>query len=328
MEVLYSSQMIQKAIQRLFGKVHPSDRRVALVAYIGKDHATYLPNPKGIHIICNPTPGATSAIAVSELQRAGANVQFSDRLHMKVYWSKKNGCVISSANLSRNAFGIKGLKEAGILVEQGQVEINKLIKAAKPYDANKGLKKLKQEEEKIERGLASVGRRWSNNIFDYADWYKLQPQVQETWKLGWWETTSVPAEAGKDLVKIQYNRANPVDFLNVTKKQAREGDWFLRFLIRNNETDLARHLSWMYVHHVVPMRNNEPAYERDFPHQAIQALPKRLCREPPFKITPAFCIAFKKAAKRYGLEKIINNPDLVPSNKLLKLINDEVMKRP
>ena len=116
MKILYGSEMIRAAIVDLFGKATKFDRRVVLVAYIGKDHAKFLLNPAGIQIVCNPTPGATSPIAVSELQQLGADIYFSDKLHMKVYWSQKKGCVITSANLSQNALGVRGLKEAGVFL--------------------------------------------------------------------------------------------------------------------------------------------------------------------------------------------------------------------
>lgn len=148
MKILYDSEEIAVCIKSLFEEVSPSDRRVVLVAYVGKDYAKFLPNPRGIDVVCNPTPGATSSIAIAELQKSGANVQFSDRLHMKVYWSEKRGCVITSANLSQNALGVRGLKEAGVFVEPNIVEIDELLKAAKRYPVTtKDLRMLKKDEQ-------------------------------------------------------------------------------------------------------------------------------------------------------------------------------------
>src|SRR5882762_3177429 len=111
-KVLYTSGAIYKQIQGLFGKPTPKDRRVVMVAYVGADALKFLPNPKGIRVICSPVLG-TSHVALEELKKRGATVEASDRLHMKVYWSERNGCVMASANLSRNALGMKGLNEAG-----------------------------------------------------------------------------------------------------------------------------------------------------------------------------------------------------------------------
>jgi phosphatidylserine/phosphatidylglycerophosphate/cardiolipin synthase-like enzyme len=117
--VHYTSGELRLRIRKLFEIPKAAGRRVVIVAYIGVDYATFLPNPKGTEIVCSPTPGATSAEAVQKLIEAGARVWFSDRLHMKVYFAQKIGCLITSANLSDNALGMNGLKEMGILVRCG-----------------------------------------------------------------------------------------------------------------------------------------------------------------------------------------------------------------
>jgi hypothetical protein len=71
-----------------FGAPNQSDRRVAPVAYVGQDYADYIPSPRGVDVVCNPKPGATSATAVDDLRKAKASVRFSDKPHMKVYWSE------------------------------------------------------------------------------------------------------------------------------------------------------------------------------------------------------------------------------------------------
>jgi hypothetical protein len=320
MKVLYSSRMIKSHIDILFETASPHDKRVILVAYIGKDHAKFLPNPKGIEIICSPTPGATSSTAVSELQAAGARMYFSDRLHMKVYWSEKRGCVIASANLSRNAFGERGLKEAGVFVGPNIVKIDELRKAAKPYAmTERHLRMLKVQEDSINKALASVGRHWSRNNFSYSEWYVLEPPVRQQWKLGWWMSETDYAQAGLDIVKAKYGKSLPAEVMNVTKKQAREGDWFLNFRIKKSGK-LDRPY-WMYVDHVVRIRRNEDAYEPEYPYQAIQALPTRRCSEPPFKITASFYLSFEKAVKKFHIAKIINDSSLVPSPILLRYVN-------
>src|SRR5687768_17657470 len=86
-QVFYTSGSIHSEIKRLFANPGPGERRVALVAYVGSDALKLLPHPKGVEVVCSPTPLATSHVAVQELQKRGAFVRFSDRLHMKVYWS-------------------------------------------------------------------------------------------------------------------------------------------------------------------------------------------------------------------------------------------------
>jgi hypothetical protein len=99
-EVLYTSGAIHSRIKKLFSKTEPKDRRVVLVAYVGADALKFLPNPKGIRVICSPVLG-TDPGAVQTLKARGAIVEASDRLHMKVYWSERNGCVIGQSFTKR-----------------------------------------------------------------------------------------------------------------------------------------------------------------------------------------------------------------------------------
>lgn len=157
--VHYTSGELRLRVRKLFKNPEASGRRVVIVAYIGDDYAKFLPNPRGIEIVCSPTPGATSAEAVQKLIGAGAKVSFSDRLHMKVYWAQKIGCLITSANLSDNALGMNGLKEMGILVDAAMVDIDRLLKEAKPYPAKRKLAWLRKEGEKVKLAMAKAGRR-------------------------------------------------------------------------------------------------------------------------------------------------------------------------
>src|SRR5690242_16103996 len=99
--VLYTSAEVHRAITNLLIDPGPRDRRVVIVAYLGEDAASYLPNPQSLEIVCAPEPGLTSPRAVRDLAARGADIRFADRLHMKVYWSSMRGCIITSANASR-----------------------------------------------------------------------------------------------------------------------------------------------------------------------------------------------------------------------------------
>jgi hypothetical protein len=69
--VHYTSGELGLRVRKLFENPKASGQRVVIVAYIGVDYAKFLPNPKGIEIVCSPTPGATSAEAVQNLIEAG-----------------------------------------------------------------------------------------------------------------------------------------------------------------------------------------------------------------------------------------------------------------
>ncbi len=131
-QVLYTSSDIHTRIKHIFGQPGKSDRRVALVAYVGTDGSNYLPHPEGLRVICNLSPGGTDPDTLRQLLKDKAKVQVSDRLHMKVYWSKNRGCVITSANASSNALGKDGLREAGVWLPSRTVDIDRLIRYASP----------------------------------------------------------------------------------------------------------------------------------------------------------------------------------------------------
>lgn len=78
--VLHSSDEVKTAIRRIFRDRRR--RRVAIVAYVGKGGAAYLPNPKGLELYCWPQPGGTSAAAIRQLQRLNVAVFFADRVHV------------------------------------------------------------------------------------------------------------------------------------------------------------------------------------------------------------------------------------------------------
>jgi hypothetical protein len=112
----------------------PSDRRVAISAFVGDGAEAFLPFPKGIKLVCWPNPTGTNPRAVRVLLRKGVDVRFSDSLHMKVYWSKHRGAIITSANLSTNALGAGGLKEVGVKLLPGELDIERILSSLRMLD--------------------------------------------------------------------------------------------------------------------------------------------------------------------------------------------------
>jgi hypothetical protein len=313
--VHYTSGELRLRVRKLFENPKASGRRVVIVAYIGVDYAKFLPNPRGIEIVCSPTPGATSAEAVQKLIAAGARVWFSDRLHMKVYWAQKIGCLITSANLSDNALGMNGLKEMGILVDAAMVDIDRLLKEAKPYPAKKKLEWLRKEGEKVKLAMAKAGRRVLYDPKGYADWYTDSPKVRKAWKLVCWEGYAKPAEAAREFVSKNFDRSGPWDWFNVDKHQVRKGEWLLGFTWTKGH---ARRLGWLYVDRVVPVRKLEHgAYEEDFPFQAFQADEPIRYDAPPFGLGHKFARALTKAIKKVGVEKMGKSNYATPPRALL-----------
>jgi hypothetical protein len=323
-KVLYNSGEISRCIRDLFEKPSSSDRRVILVAYIGRKYADFLPDVDGIEIICSPTAGATSVVAVADLKRSGALIKFSDNLHMKVYWSAERGCLVTSANLSTHALQRGKLKEFGVMLDAHDIKIDNLIKEAKPYDITSShLKALKKKEALIDRAMARAGLRAAGSGFQYLDWYRLRKPERENWKLGDYEEACDAAAAAKELAR-EHAQRQPVNWLSVSKNEVHEGDWLLQLKLDRERKKVVGGFTWMYVDSVVPVGKKERMYHRDTPYQAIQLYSVGKCPYPPFSKTAAFTKAFKKAAEKNWARPTETEDSLVPSKQLLDQIAKEM----
>jgi len=132
---LYSSQDIRDKIRELFSIEYSNRRRVACVAYIGKDCLDYIPYASGVEIYCWPQVGSTNPIGLNRLITSGANVFFIDKLHTKVYWTDGIGVLVTSANLSKNALDGGSLHEFGVYFDDSK-QVS-MAKKNDPVAANK-----------------------------------------------------------------------------------------------------------------------------------------------------------------------------------------------
>jgi hypothetical protein len=315
--VLYSSAAVHSKIQRLFANPSPNDRRVVIVAYVGADALKLLPHPNGVQVVCCPEPLATSHIAVRALLRKGAKVQFADRLHAKVYWSRQRGCIIGSANLSRNALGAKGLKEAGVYLRPGAVNIDRLLAAVSPRKITQSeLEEMARETRKaVARGnKITIASKPST----FLDWFHA-PLRDRSWKLSWWETSRATfAKVDREMARNEFGVTGPYEFIEaVTRQQIRQADWLLCFKIVDDERIAT--LSWMFINFVVNVPRSDPAHDADFPHHAVQVLPLRYYPDPPFELTSKFKTAFRLAAQAYGIARLKALVRLHPPETLLRM---------
>lgn len=317
MKVLYSSAEVHSQIKKILSFPMKGERRVIIVAYIGKEAEAFLPNVEGLEIVCSLTPGATSAETLVRLQSRGAKISKSKRLHMKVYWSSKKGCVICSANASKNALGQSALKEAGVYINVGVVDLKQLFSYVKPQTIrSKDLDILKKESDAWKIATADFKVRKDNDIpQNFLQWY--DGKWRGKWQLGWWEENTLEiAESVKAKSKLLYSRTEPYFILNFEKGVDLEGQWILCFKLPTGNT-----VSWMYIDFVEKVSpKNLRAYERNFPYQAAQVHANSFYPTPPFKINDSFRTALKIAVLEYGAENISNSASLYPPNSLLKLI--------
>ena len=204
---IYNSSGIHACIKKLFSDPARSDRRVAIVAYVGTDGESYLPHPENLHVICSPSAGVTDPDTVRSMMKRGATVQFSDNLHMKVYWSKHRGCLITSANASSSALGINGLKEVGVLLPPGSIDIRRLIKYANPRNVTaRELRRLDSHSREARKNRKKADVR-NQHTPEYLDWYASPHRSQ--WKIRGCDSAGGTANAAKEKTKTEYGLREP-----------------------------------------------------------------------------------------------------------------------
>jgi hypothetical protein len=297
MRVLYTCQEVRKEIQRIFA--HPLERRVAIVAYVGKGALAHLPKPKGLEVYCWPQPGGTDACAVESLIARRASVFFADRMHMKVYWSSKSGAIIASANLSDNALGMGNLREAGVALASKHVEIDRLIGSigAKLADPA-AIERLRQKEDSWRGKYRGNGKV---NIPTFAEWFDGSRRSPWKWDYfnNWGGGASRRAKAAAKQIDPIYV---PQEYVYCKRGALHEEDWVLR--VRLTTGGLLLTPEWVYVERVVLVEKNDPTYNKDYPYQAVQARERRHCPAPPFRIDPSFKKALRATSARWGQAKV------------------------
>lgn len=319
--ILYSSADIHAEIKRLFGEPGARERRVALVAYVGSDGESYLPHPKGLRLICSPSPGGTDPDTLRRLMTRKADVAFSDKLHMKVYWSSTRGCLIASANASSNALGVSGLKEAGVALPPGAVDIDKLIRYASPRPVKRG--ELQSLDRLAGRHTKSIGRRAGERKepVNFLDWY-ASPQ-RSRWKIAPFnERIPGNPKAVTEQSLSEYGHKKPRTWVSAKQGRFIENEWVLTYLEAKRGAQLP---GWMYADFIVKVGSKERRfYDRGCPYYVVQVNPPTRYPLPPFKITPAFRRALNKAVEQYPAKQVIGaKSNLVPS-RLLDLIAEDM----
>ena len=320
-QVLYTSADIHTRIKHIFGQPGKSDRRVALVAYVGTDGSKYLPHPEGLRVICSLSAGGTDADTLRQLVKDKAKVEASDRLHMKVYWSKNRGCVITSANASSNALGRDGLKEAGVWLPSRAVDIDRLIQYASPREIRESdLRKLDMESREQNKTFKrSVSRK--SPIRDFMGWYSL-PHAQ-SWKiqLSYWEVSG-SAAAVKEEIRSEFGSRDPYQWVTCAKGEFRRNDYVLVLFLAKN--GVLQGLEWLFADFVVKLSRTEKRYySRQFPYHAVQVFSPSKCPPPPFRITPHFRRALRSAINLYTDDRLLTAKSSRPPKGFLRIIERE-----
>lgn len=313
MKILYSSAQVRRAILHV---LDPSaGRRVAIAAFVGQAAEAYLPDPRGLLLVCWPKAGGTDPGALRKLISRGASVAFVESLHMKVYWGEKKGAVVTSANLSSNALGPGGLKELGVQLPPGDLDIDRILTAIDAKGATSA-QLLKLDKAHISYQKKYTRHSGSAQVMTFRQW--LAAPFRPTWKLGWWDEDGALASTAKQLTQVRYARTEPHDFLSCRKSDYAEDEWVLTFSLKASR---AQSINWLAADHIVPiLRNDKRAYSREYPFQAIQVWPRNVYPPPPFRIDKRFRKAFSRAVRTFGKQNIMDLKKLKPPRKLLNLI--------
>lgn len=291
-EVLYTSEAIRQSVYDLFSG--RAGRRVAVVAFVGKGAEAYLPSAKGIELYCWPAVPGTNPAAIRKLATSfGVRVHFAPSVHMKLYWSETKGAVITSANLSSNAYGHGGLKELGVRLPPGAVDIDRVLTSIDGVPLTTSV--LRQFEKRHAAQTKSARRPSGPEGNSFAEWYQSRPP-ESAWKVcGWVDENIYPSKALKAAVAADGVRAPEDCMALATRDEARVNDYILCVDI----TDVRRATTeWFFVTHVVRVPKTEKAYYPGFPFQVGQAHPLRMYRRPPFDIDRPFKAAMRSALKQ------------------------------
>lgn len=285
MKVLYGSGEIRQAIAKLF---RATGQRHALVAYVGDGADAYLPDPKGIRLVCCPDGAGTNPHVLRTLMRLGVEVEFARKLHMKVYWSRL-GAVVTSANLSQNGLG-GGTSECGVLLGPGKVDIERLRRSVAPTEVTKAaMLKLDRDYAAKKPHIDGGGPGPQRTKRLFSDW--VTDEYRTPWKLGWWTYSASPSRNAKRVCQRDFGVSEPDGFIRCRGGDYIKGDWVLSFKL--NRRGVPRSYGWLHVDIVVRSPSN---YDRDYPYEALQVHPLRRYGQTPFDLDGRFRSAFRRAA--------------------------------
>jgi hypothetical protein len=233
MEILVTSKQIRDKIRWVLGDTH--DERIALVAFVGHDAVKFLANPKGIQLYCWLKVLGTNPNGLRSLLSRDVDLFEVNNLHMKLYWSRKRGAVLGSANLSENALGNDVQFELAVYLPPKTVDIKRLMKrfVARKIDGPRidsfetryNLYPLRNQDDFTQ--FSSSKSQTPN----FLDWCSLRRKSIETpFRLYWWWEEANPPNDALKVVKQETGSDYNLGFINsMSKKDYELGEWVLSF---------------------------------------------------------------------------------------------------
>ena len=294
MVILYNSRQIRNAIRRIFSQ--GKGRRLAFSAFVGEDASAYLPNPKGIELICWPNGAGTNPDAIRELMKLKVKVMFSPRMHIKLYWAQGVGAIVTSANLSKNALGEGNLHELGVLIAAEDIDIKALLKSTCPKNVTaSSLRQLDKDYSSHRKRNPTIP---SIKGFNFMSWYNSE--TPRSWKMACYikADTAVPPSV-KPWMSAEGGVIKDAEVMACPSGQYKDDDWILSFI--KTKAGRPQSLEWMYAHRVykVPISERK-AFNNGQAFQVIQLHRTNVYGSPPFNVRD---YNFRTALEQYLSKK-------------------------
>lgn len=283
MKTITGNEAIRLAIRQLLDD--SADERVIAVAFVGRDATDFIRDPAGARIYCWPQPGGTNPDGVDKLIKKRAKVHFVERLHSKIYWSKKNGTIIGSANLTKNALGEGGLQEAVVWLPPGHFDMKGYIDELSVLNDAEFERRRRQLH--VEHALyqscnprprASTEEE-NQSLEDFGSWFR-DGKVKD-WQFGWFEEDEeAPSDASEGNVALG-GRSSDHWLSTKRSKDLRNGVHALCFKI----ADSGGGLQLTQFHWWMPVRGPVPTSDKEyFPYRFFWFGPRTPSTSPPFDI--------------------------------------------
>lgn len=325
MIILRNSSEIAKALQELFSGAKSA--RVAVVGFVGEGAGTFLPDdPSGIQLICWDKAGSTNPDSLRALRKKNVEIFFSDRLHMKLYWSQGRGAIIGSANLSNNGLSPTGLQELGVFLktpddEQLESLINSIKKVPVDHDNLRNLDRRTAIYRANNRGndeFPSISKEKRTKPITFKDWYHSKDRKE--WKLFVYDEGFTKKQ--EKHIKEQFPEEIE-DYALFGKAHAAPGVWSLAVDMSPKHS---AGIEWFCYDIVKSIKKDKVLYvKKTETHLGVQRLKIELYGQSPFHADQQFKKRLFQLLKEAGMTNyaahIKKSPDgLLPQSLLTKLL--------
>ena len=266
MRILTEARQIRSAVRDVLDSA--AGDRVVAVAFVGGDALSFCAAPRGVSVYCWPQPGGTNPAAIDQLLRAGAQVHFVHGLHAKVYWSRRRGTLIGSANLTANALGEAGLREVMVWLPPGAFEIQPFIKSLKVVrDFDGTLRWLHQAHVHfLQRNPPRrPAREAPLQIPSFRTWLSDGRRRAE-WRLGWYDQGADAPRDALDAFESETGTRRFATFLGLERaSDLKAGVFTLSFQVREMSTGRIKVTAMEWWAPEVSVRSHNKGW-KDYPH--------------------------------------------------------------